>query len=95
MAGVSPTDYRPAMINSPQEQHPVRASKVVSQIGASSIAESQMTETVMTLKSEYGDNAMQLDSTLHEDTIAGWKVQRTATRPGSRLNGTSDLTDGQ
>ena len=37
------------------------------------------------------------NSTLHEDTIAGWRVNRATTRPGSRLMGpgTPDLTDGQ
>ena len=74
----------------------IRASRA----GASSIEDSQVTETVMTLKSEYADGINIYDnSTLHEDTIAGWKVKRN-TRPGSRLmgngggSGTPDLTDG-
>ena len=55
-----------------------------------------MTETVMTLKSEYADGMNIRDSTLHEETIAGWKVHRTTTRPASRLMaGTPELTDGQ
>ena len=33
---------------------------------------------------------------MHEDTIAGWKVLRTKTGPGSRLMGSpDDLTDDQ
>ena len=55
---------------------------------ASSIAESQLTETVVTLKSEYAEG--QPDSTLHEDTIEGWKQRA---RGGSRLAGTPELTD--
>ena len=55
---------------------------------ASSIAESQLTETVVTLKSEYAEG--QPGSTLHEDTIEGWKQRA---RGGSRLAGTPELTD--
>ena len=50
----------------------------------------------MTLKSDYADGMNINDSTLHEDTIAAWKmVQRNATRPGSRLMGTPHLTEDQ
>lgn len=69
----------------------------MSGIGASSIAESQRTDTVMTLKSEYAPDGGALDSsTLHEDTIAAWKVQKSVTRPRSRLVDTpDDMTDDQ
>ena len=42
-----------------------------------------MTETVMTVKSDYADgmagnmnNQFCKSNTLHEDTIAGWKLQK-------------------
>ena len=51
----------------------------------------------MTLKSEYAQDGGAFDSsTLHEDTIAAWKVQKSITRPRSRFDGTQDdLTDDQ
>ena len=48
----------------------------------------------MTLKSEYAEGAAR-DSTLHEDTLAAWKVQTSANRPGSRAAGTPTLTEDQ
>lgn len=101
MAAVPPTDYNadfPHEQDDQLEQQDAGARVRASQAGASSIEGSQVTETVMTLKSEYADGMNIIDnSTLHEDTIAGWRANRATTRPGSRLMGpgTPDLTDGQ
>lgn len=82
--------------------------KVSSQVegGGSSIAASDVTETVMTAKSEhlmnYGQQAANIDgglnandSDLHEDTIDAWKIQSTAERKGKNYIGTQNASQNE
>ena len=89
MAAVTPTNYN-AELAQEQQIAQVLDQVKASQVGASSIEDSQMTETVMTVKSDYADGTAGVvavgnnnmnhyyskSNTLHEDTIAGWRLQK-------------------